>query len=216
MNIELRLEEPADYRETENVTREAFWNQYQPGCIEHFLLHIMREDSTFVPALDFVAVHDGRIVGNAVCVESLIRGDDGKDYPVLGLGPISVLPEYQGKGVGGRLIAQTQQTARTLDYPAIVLYGDPAYYARYGFRSAEAYGIRTADDQYAAAHQLYPLSENALQGITGQYFEGKLFAELDTAAVEAFDQTFPEKQKLSGTPAQQRFEKIAAQRRPAL
>ena len=104
MYIELRLEQPSDYQETENVTREAFWNLHSPGCDEHYLLHIMRDCPAFVPELDVVAAYGGKIVGNIVYAKAVIKADNGNEYEVLGLGPISVLPEYQGKGIGGRLI----------------------------------------------------------------------------------------------------------------
>lgn len=79
MTIKLRTEQPADYAETEHVTREAFWNHYSPGCNEHYLLHIMRGSPSFIPELDVVAVHGGRIVGNIVYAKSVIRTDDGKE-----------------------------------------------------------------------------------------------------------------------------------------
>lgn len=95
VELKLRTEQPADYRETENVTREAFWNLYSPGCCEHYLLHVMRDSPAFVPELDLVAERDGRIVGNVVSLRAVLHGDDGTDCEVLSLGPISVLPECQ-------------------------------------------------------------------------------------------------------------------------
>ena len=86
--IELRQEMPCDYRETEHVIREAFWNHYTPACNDHYLIHIMRNCPAFVPELDIVAVKDGRIIGNSMCLKSYISGDDGKYYEVLSLGPI--------------------------------------------------------------------------------------------------------------------------------
>ena len=100
MEIELRNERFSDYPETENVVREAFWNRYSPGCCEHYLIHIMRYSRAFVPQLDFVAVFDDKIVGNIVFLKSVIQADTGKEYEVLSLGPISVLPEYQNMGIG--------------------------------------------------------------------------------------------------------------------
>lgn len=64
----VRLERPADYRETELVVREAFWNCYSPGCMEHYLLHVMRDSPGFVPELDFVAESGNRIIGSAAAV----------------------------------------------------------------------------------------------------------------------------------------------------
>ena len=95
MDIQIRLEQPADYSETEQVTREAFWNHYSPGCTEHYLLHVMRNSPNFVPELDFVAVANKKIIGSVVFMKSFILGDDGKRYDVLTLGPIAVLPVFQ-------------------------------------------------------------------------------------------------------------------------
>ena len=86
MDIKLRIEQPSDYNETENVTREAFWNHFSPGCDEHYLLHIMRNHPKFVPELDIVAELNGKIVGNVVCLKSFIMADDGNQYEVLSLG----------------------------------------------------------------------------------------------------------------------------------
>ena len=214
MNITLRLEQPSDYRETENITREAFWNHHSPGCDEHYLLHIMRDSPAFLPKLDFVAVCGSKIVGNAVYCKSVIKADDGTEYEAVGLGPISVLPEYQKKGIGGRLIEHTKQIACQIGYHAIFLYGNPDYYSRHGFIAAEEVGIRTSDNMYAAALQVCELREQALSGINGRYFEDGIY-EVDKTAAEEFDKGFPAKEKAGGTDSQKRFLEIVAMRRKA-
>jgi predicted N-acetyltransferase YhbS len=214
MNIELRLERPSDYRETENITREAFWNYHAPRCDEHYLLHIMRDCPMFVPELDVVAVYDGKIIGNVVYCKSAIKTDDGNEYEVLGLGPISVLPEYQSKGIGKRMIEHTKQLARAMGFCAILLYGDPNYYSRHGFISAETLGIRTSDDMYAAALQVCELYEDALSKVKGRYFEDGIY-NVDATAAEEFDKNFPVKEAVTGTPSQKRFLEVVAMRRKA-
>ena len=214
MDIELRLEQQTDYAETENVTREAFWNHYSPGCNEHYLIHIMRTCPAFVPELDIVALADGRVIGNIVYLKTIIKGDDGQDYGVLSLGPVSVLPKYQGKGVGGKLIAYTKNLARAMGYRAVFLYGDPDYYLRQGFVPAEQFGIRTEDNSYAVAHHACELYENALAGIKGRYLEDAIYTVDEVVATE-FDQAFPVKEKVSGTPSQEKFERIVAMRKDA-
>lgn len=214
MAIELRTEQPADHAETENVTREAFWNHYSPRCNEHYLLHIMRGSPSFIPELDVVAVHGGRIVGNIVYVKSVIRTDDGKECEVLGMGPISVLPEYQRRGIGRRMIDYTRERAREMGFRAILLYGDPAYYSRHGFVPAETLGIRTADNMYAVALQACELQEGALSGMKGRYVEAAIY-DFDEKCAAEFDRHFPAREMVSGTPSQKRFEKIAAMRKKA-
>jgi predicted N-acetyltransferase YhbS len=214
MDIILRLERPSDYYETESVVREAFWNHYSPECNEHYLLHIMRDCPTFLHELDVVAVHDGRIVGNVVYLKSVIRADEGNEYEVLSLGPIAVLPEYKGRGIGNRLIEYTRKLATEMGFRAILLYGDPDYYSRQGFTAAESFGIRTSDNMYATALHVCELFENALLGIKGCYFEDEVYS-VDESSAKEFDKNFPQKEIVTGTPSQMKFIKISAMRKKA-
>lgn len=212
--MELRTARPADYAETENVTREAFWNHYAPGCNEHYLLHIMRGSSSFIPELDVVAVLNGGIAGSSVCAKSIIRTDNGRECAVVTLGPISVLPECQRRGIGRRMLEYARARAREMGFRAILLYGDPDYYSRHGFMPAELWGIRTADDMYAAALQVCELQEGALSGMEGRYLEAAIY-NIDEKRTAEFDRHFPVKEKVAGTPSQQRFEELVAMRRKA-
>lgn len=214
MTVTLRPEQPADYRATETVTREAFWNHFGPGCDEHYLVHIMRGHPAFVPQLNVVALDGDKIVGNVMYLKGLIRADDGREVEVLSLGPISVLPEYQGKGIGGRLIEHTRALARDMGHIAILLCGDPAFYTRQGFVPAETLGIRMADDMYVTALHVCELYEGALAGARGRYFEDAIY-EVDAAAAAAFDKAFPPKERVTGTPTQERFKQVVAMRRKA-
>lgn len=207
MNLTIRAEQPADYRQVEALTREAFWNVYQPGCVEHYLVHTMRKADAFLPALDLVAVADGNLVGHIMYAKTEIVSSARERYPVVTFGPLSVLPAWQNKGVGTRLIAESSARAAGLGLSAILILGDPAYYARFGFRPAEDYGIRNADGRYAAALQALELSSGALAGISGRYQEGAAYA-IDPAAAEAFDMVFPKKEKRV-TPSQARFLELA-------
>ena len=209
MEITIRTAQPADYKETETVTREAFWNHFSPGCVEHYVLHVMRTSSAFVKELDLVAVHAGKIVGSAACAKGIVKGDDGTHYRVLTLGPISVLPEFQRRGIGGLLLASVKQQAKKMGERAVFLCGDPAYYARHGFLPAKSFGIRTAENCYAAALQAFELYENALRGAKGRYFEDAVYA-VDEKDAEEYDKRFPQRQRVSGTPSQRRFLEIAA------
>ena len=214
MDLLLRPERPADYRETENVTREAFWNHYAPGCIEHYLMRVLRDSPAFLPELDLVAEKDGRIVGNAVCLKAAIKGDDGRDYEVLSLGPISVLPEYQQQGIGGRMIALTKKLASEMGFRAILLCGDPDYYLRQGFIPAETLGIRTEDNMYATALHVCELYDNALANVKGRYIEDKIY-QIDKSAANEFDKRFPPKEIVVGTPSQKRFNQIVVMQKKA-
>ena len=211
--IELRQETPSDYFETENVIREAFWNHYTPACNDHYLVHIMRDCSSFVDELDIVATENDKIVGASLCLKSYIRGDDEQKYEVLSLGPIGVLPAYQGKGIGGMMIARTKEIAKNLGFRGILLCGDPDYYTRQGFIAAEKYGIRNAENMYADALHACELYEGAFCEVHGCYFEDEIYNVNEEQAQE-FDKQFPEKDIISGTAMQKKFEMMIERVRP--
>ena len=211
--IELRQEMPCDYRETEHVIREAFWNHYTPACNDHYLIHIMRNCPAFVPELDIVAVKDGRIIGNSMCLKSYISGDDGKYYEVLSLGPIGVLLEDQHQGIGGRLIAHTKEIAKKLGFKGILLCGDPDYYTRQGFTAAEKYKIRNAENMYADALHACELCQGAFSKMGGRYYEDEIY-NVDEKCVKEFDRQFSNKEIIYGTPMQKKFEMMIERVKP--
>ena len=188
--IALRNERPEDYKTIENITREAFWNHHVPGCDEHYLAHVLRHSACFLPELDFVAERDGTLVGNIMYTKARIIGDDGTEYHVLSFGPISVLPEVQGTGIGGKLIRHTLALAKELGYDAVLIYGDPEYYSRFGFVPAEQYRIGTRYNTYAAALQAVELIPGALAGKAGLFYEDSAY-ETDPEHAETFDRLFP-------------------------
>mgnify|MGYP000458892445 CR=1 FL=1 len=99
-NIIIRLETKDDYRAVENLTRESFWNVYQPGCMEHYVLHCYRDDPAFVPDLDFVMELGGELIGQVIYVRSEIECDDGRTLPIMTFGPIGIAPAYKRQGYG--------------------------------------------------------------------------------------------------------------------
>jgi predicted N-acetyltransferase YhbS len=212
-DIELRLEKPQDYTEVEHITREAFWNKHVPGCDEHYLAHVLRSSAAFVPELDFVAVHDGKVVGNIMYTKAVIRCDDGTEQNVLSFGPISVLPLMQGQGVGSMLIRHTLENAKEMGYTAVLIYGDPGYYSRFGFVSAKQYGIGTSDDFYAEALQALELVPDALAKSAGKFFEDHAY-EIDETAAAAFDKQFLPKALRDDLPSQRHFKEMLKARKP--
>lgn len=212
-NIKLRNELPADYRVVENLTREAFWNRYVPGCSEHYLLHLMRDTQSFIRELDIVAEVNGKIAGNIVYTRSKIQGDNGEEYDVITFGPLSVLPELQGKGIGRRLIEHTKEIAKSMGSRGILIYGDPGYYRSFGFAPAENFGIGTSDNMYADALLACELYEGALAECKGRFIDDPIF-EFDPAAAEEYDQQFISKEKESDLPSQTQFMQMVGRRKP--
>lgn len=213
ITVNVRPEKPSDYSGVEELTREAFWNQYAPGCSGHYLLHIMRDSSSFIRELDVVAEVDGKVVGNIVYTKAKIFGDDGNCHEVICFGPISVHPDFQRQGIGSLLIEHTKKQAQEMGFRAILIYGDPDYYRRFGFVPAERYGIGTPDNMYADPLQALELSEGALANCPGRFQEDSVF-EIDEAAVSEFDKNFSPKDKRTDLPSQERFRQLVGLRRP--
>ena len=212
-HVNIRLEVPEDNKTVEQITREAFWNHHVPGCDEHYLAHVLRDSACFLPELDLVAEQDGTLVGNIMYTKARIMGDDGREYPVLSFGPISVLPEVQGTGIGGKLIRHTLALAKELGHTAVLIYGDPDYYSRFGFVPAEQYGIGTRYNTYAAALQAIELVPDALAGKAGLFYEDSAY-EIDPEHAEAFDRLFPAKEKQTGLATQAKFQQHLAMQKP--
>jgi predicted N-acetyltransferase YhbS len=194
LNIKLRLEEPADYRLVEELTREAFWGFSRPDCDEHLIVHRMRKIPAFVPELDFVAELDGKIVGHIIYSKAKVVDDAGTEHEVLTFGPISVLPQHQNQGIGQALLRHTISEAKRLGYRAIVFFGHPDYYPRVGFRRAGEFGLKTATGRIFDAFMAMPLYDGAFDGITGRFYEDPVF-EVDAKESEEFNKGFPHKDK---------------------
>lgn len=195
MNIILRLEEERDFSAVENLTREAFWNVYNPGCNEHFILHNLRKSQAFVKELDFVAELDGEIVGHIAYTKGRIVNNEEAGYEAICFGPVSVLPQYQGKGIGGRLITHTLKIAATMGFKVVVIFGHPEYYHRFGFENAERFGIQTADGENFDAFMARELVPGTLRNVSGSFLYDKAF-HVNGKDLEEFDKAFPPKEKL--------------------
>jgi predicted N-acetyltransferase YhbS len=206
MEIELRPEEEKDHRIVEALTREAFWNVYFPGCNEHLLIHTLRNAKEFVGELDFVATHGDEIVGHIAYAETKVIGTDTM-HTVLTFGPISVLPKYQNQGIGSKLIGHTKKLSAQMGYKALLIYGDPDYYQRFGFAASKKYGITNGEGKFPAALLALELYPGALDGIRGAFDEGSAYAVNETE-LEEFEKGFPPKEK-AATKTQERFNELA-------
>jgi predicted N-acetyltransferase YhbS len=194
MDITLRPEQPEDYRESENLTREAFWNLFKPGCDEHYLLHVMRTHPSFIPELDFVAEKDGGIIGNIVYAKGSVTGLDGASHEVITFGPVSVLPEFQKSGVGARLILHTLALARKLGYNAVIILGHPDYYPKFGFKRAREFGLTTETGETFDPFMALELMTGSLSMIGGGVFHESGVYKINQEEAALFDKAFPYKE----------------------
>ena len=194
----IRLEEREDYREVENLIRESFWNVYRPGCSEHYVIHVLRDDPAFVRELDFVMEKSGRLIGQNMFMKTVIESDDGREIPVLTMGPICITPELKRNGYGKALLDYSLEKASEAGFGAVLFEGNIDFYGKSGFDYAGKVGIRYHDlpeDADASFFLCKELAPGYLDGITGVYQtpQGYYVRDCD---VEEFDKGFPPKQKL--------------------
>lgn len=195
----IRLERKEDHREVENLIREAFWNVYRPGCLEHFVIHQLRNDLAFVPELDLVMELDGHIIGQTMFMRAVICADDGREIPIMTMGPICIHPDLKRQGLGKLLLDRALELARQMGCGALCFEGNIDFYGKSGFTYGSHFGLRyqglpeEADASFFLCKELIP---GYLEGITGEYGPplGYLVEESDA---EAFDRTFPPKEKLT-------------------
>ena len=194
----IRLEKKEDYRKVENLVRESFWNVYRPGCSEHFVIHVLRDDPAFVKELDFVMEQNGKLIGQNMFVRTVIEADDGRLIDILTMGPIGITPELKRKGYGKKLLDYCLEKAAAMGFGAVLFEGNIGFYSKCGFTYAREFGIRYhdlpegADDSFFLCKELIP---GYLDGITGVYQTPRGYY-VDDADVEEFDKVFPPKEKL--------------------
>lgn len=197
-NIIIRLKKNEEHRQVENLVREAFWNVYRPGCLEHFVLHELRNDPDFVSELDFVMEKDGEIIGQNMFMRANIKADDGRDIPIMTMGPICIAPHLKRQGFGKILLDYSLEKAKLLGCGALCFEGNIDFYGKSGFDFAEKFGVRYhglpegADSSFFLCKELI---EGYLDGITGEYAPPKGYL-VDEAAADEFDRAFPPKEKL--------------------
>ena len=201
-NYIIRRETEKDRRAVEELIRESFWNVYRPGCLEHYVIHVLRDDPAFIKELDFVMELDGKLIGQNMFMKTIINADDGRVIDVLTMGPICIAPELKRRGYGKILLDYSLERAAEFGYGAVLFEGNIGFYGKSGFDYAGSFGIRyhdlpeDADASFFLCRELIP---GYLNDVTGVYQTPQGYY-VDTDDAERFDKDFPpkEKKKLPG------------------
>ena len=194
MNIVIRREKETDYRIVEELTREAFWNLHTPGCDEHYLVHILRNHPDFISEMDFVAEFNNKIIGNIMYTKSFVLDEYENKIDTITFGPISVLPEYQRKGVGSALINYTKEIASNNKSNAIIILGHPHDYCKHGFKNARDYMISDPKGSYPYVLLVLELEKGIFEGRKWRYYYSSVY-NVDSKESDEFDNQFPLKKK---------------------
>ncbi len=192
--ISIRNETEADYTRVEEITRKAFYNLYVPGCIEHYLVHIMRSHKDFIPELDFVMEKEKQIIGNIMYTKAKLVDKAGKEKQIVTFGPVCILPEYQRMSYGKKLIEYSFKKVTEMGYDVIVIFGSPSNYASLGFKSCKKYHVCVENGKYPAAMLVKELKENTLQGKKWVYYDSPVM-QIDEKEAQKFDERFEKMDK---------------------
>lgn len=193
--IGIRMETKDDWYNVELMAQRAFWNKHHLGCDEHYLVHKLREDKDYLPELSRIAVKDGKVIGCIMYSKSRIV--DGADtHEIITFGPLCVEPKWQGCGVGELLLRETMNLATNKGYKGIVIFGEPDYYPRIGFKTCDNFNITTADGRNFDAFMGIELTQDGMKGIKGKFYESEAFENLPEEEVEEYNKKFPKLQKL--------------------
>lgn len=201
--IVIRNEEKRDWKTVENITRQAFYNLYVPGCAEHYLVHIMREHEDFIPELDLVLELDGKVIGNIMYTKATLTDETGATKDILTFGPVSILPPYQRMGYGKMLMEHSFEKAVRLGYDVIVIFGSPGNYVSRGFRSCKKYHVYIENERYPAAMMVKELIPHVLDGHKWRYQDSPVMAVSEEEAARYDDTLEPMEKK--HLPSQEEF-----------
>lgn len=192
--INIRNENKEDYKIVEKITREAFYNLYIPGCIEHYLVHIMKNHKDFVHELDFIIELDGEIIGNIMYTKAKLVDEEGNGKEILTFGPLCILPKYQRKGYGKMLLEHSFKKAIELGYDTIVIFGSPSNYVSSGFKSCKKYNICMENNVFPTAMMVKELIPNKLDGRKWFYYDSPVM-NIDEKEAEKYDNTLEKMEK---------------------
>lgn len=172
----IRKENRNDFKEVFNLIEKAFKTEQFSDHKEQFLVERLRNSKAFIPELSIVAEIEGKVVG-FILVTKLIIKNELNEFDSLALAPVSVLPEFQNRGIGGKLIIKAHEIAKELGYKSIVLLGHENYYPRFGYEQADKYRIELPFEVPKENCMVIELIENGLNGVSGIVEYPKEFIE---------------------------------------
>ncbi len=162
LGIVIRREAESDAAAVHRVVASAFEHADHACGDEQYLVDRLRSSVAFIPELSLVAEASGEIVGHILFTRMRIG-----EHASLALAPVSVLPDWQRKGIGSRLILEGHRVAQELGYGSVVVVGHASYYPRFGYAPASRWNITAPFEVPDECFLVVELARGSLDGIDG-------------------------------------------------
>ena len=176
MEIKIRKETIEDKEIIYKVVKEAFESAEHSDGEEQNLVNKLRNSESYIEELSLVAVIDEKIIGHVMFTKGIIEDEDNR-YESLGLAPLAILPEYQNKGIGSKLVEEGLRKSKELGYNSCIVLGSEKYYPRFGFKEAIKFGLKSPFEVPSENFMAIELKENALKDAKGTFIYAKEFFE---------------------------------------
>lgn len=166
MNITIRKEKKSDYKAVFTLIKQAFKSMDLGDNKEQFLVERLRNSSAFIPELSLIAEVEDEIVGHILLTKIKIINEQSESDSLV-LAPVSVVPKFQRRGIGGLLIKHAHKIAKEMNFKSVILLGHADYYPKFGYVQAHKFGIELPFDAPKENCLAIELTKNGLEGISG-------------------------------------------------
>jgi len=157
--IIIRRERPGETSAVRRVNEQAFGQRAEADLVD-----ALRQRDEFLISL--VAIEDEQVVGHILFSPVTVQSDRAS-WSAMGLGPMAVLPQHQGKGIGSQLVEVGLEECRKTGHEVVVVLGHPEFYPRFGFEPSKPLGIRWKKEVPEEVFMVTELREGALAGRRG-------------------------------------------------
>ncbi len=166
MKIKIRQEAKKDRSAVFDLIEKAFRNEKYSDHKEQYLVTKLRGSSAFIPELSLVAEDEKQILGHILLTKIKIINKD-QEFDSLALAPVSVLPDFQNKSIGRKLIEEAHLKARQLGYTSIIVVGHKNYYPKFGYKLLDQFRISLPFEAPKENALGIELVKNGLDGVNG-------------------------------------------------
>ncbi|WP_137789212.1 N-acetyltransferase [Bacillus sp. E(2018)] len=176
MDVNIRVERTEDFKKTEEVVRKSFESEAFSDKKEHILVNRIRKTEAFVSELSLVAENGEQEIIGHILLSKVKIINEKQTNESLALAPVSVIPQFQHKGIGSKLIKTALSTAKNLGYQSVIVLGHQDYYPKFGFQPASNWGIKAPFEVPDEVFMAIEITEDSLADVSGVVHYSEAFS----------------------------------------